>query len=117
VITDNLATHGGGAHAHGTNEAGPEGNSPNFVNCAFLGNKASGVAGGMCSASADSKLVNCTFSGNLAALGAGLYIAGANFAVTTTVSDCTFSRNGNGSTSGGGGIRAAQTVVIENCIL
>jgi hypothetical protein len=36
---------------------------------------------------------------------------------TTTVSDCTFSRNGNGSTSGGGGIRAAETVIIENCIL
>ncbi len=84
IFSDNDGASGPGAVGAGLFDI----SDTAYVNCAFLSNTASFVAGGLADSSLLTRLVNCAFSGNVGAHGGGFVAAGPSTAV-----NCTFAGN------------------------
>jgi parallel beta-helix repeat protein len=87
--------------------------NPTVTNCAFSGNFATSLGGGMFnSVSSSPTVTNCTFSHNSADSGdgGGMFNNGGS----PTVSSCTFS--GNSAYDGGGMFNSFSDATVTNCI-
>ncbi|MDH3198449.1 MAG: hypothetical protein OEO21_09440, partial [Candidatus Krumholzibacteria bacterium] len=87
-----------------------DGGSPEFRDCTFISNAASGV-GALACGDGSPRVVNCLFQWNWANGTGGLGIWGAGAEVV----DCRFIGNASANASGGG-INAGRGVVIRRCL-
>ena len=118
AILDGFTITDGNANVSGNNQGGGIYNansSPTLTNCIFSANSAF-EGGGIYNASSSSYITNCSFTGNIASRdgGAGMYLSGTE---STTIINCTFSKNNaTGLFSSGGALYIyLSSPIISNC--